>query len=69
MSRGDICVIFFSKSSIKPSTYEENILYFFNILNMREEQNTKLGQSISLIKLFGKKRQTTAIDLILLSKV
>lgn len=28
---------------IKPSKYEENILYFKNILNMSEEQSIKLG--------------------------
>jgi len=32
-----------STSVIKPSKCEENICYFLNILNMREEQNTKLG--------------------------
>jgi len=41
-------------STIKPSKYEDNIFYVLHILNMREEQNIKLGQGIYLKKKKGK---------------
>jgi len=37
---------------------------FLNILNMRAEQNTKVGYGIYLTMFFSKKRQTTAIGFI-----
>jgi len=49
-------------SSVKSSEYEENISCFAAILNMKEEQNTKL---VYVAKLFGKESQTTATGFIL----
>lgn len=52
ISGGDTCFQF-DFSLIIPSG---NYCYYKNILNMRGEQNTKLGQCIYLSELFGKKK-------------